>query len=110
MATYQELRQASENQQLLIKVQVACMVAADAIASESTGTALHDQRLKWANRVFMDPLGTAQKMINSVLAKNKSFTLVQIIGNPPNYLDGASDAAIQAAVDASVNVFATVMA
>ncbi len=101
MATYAELRTAAENDSLLVKVQVACIVAANKVAVESDAVALHAQRLQWAASAFTDPVATAKKMINSVLAKNAAATYAQIIG--------ASDATVQTNVDESVNVFAATM-
>jgi hypothetical protein len=101
MATYQELRQASEDGPLLIKVQVACIVAANTIAVELDTVPLHTQRLKWAASAFADPISTAREMIWSVLAKNAAATPAQITG--------ASDVTVQTNVDASVNVFASTM-
>ena len=103
MATYDELRKAAEEPSLLIKVKVACIVAANKVAVEPVGADpnLHTQRLKWASAAFTNPDSTATKMINSVLAKNATATYAQIIG--------ASDAVVQQNVDDSVNVFALTM-
>lgn len=100
MATYAELRTASENETLLIKTQVACVIAANAVALESAATPLHDQRMLWAADVFQDPASAAKRMVWSVLAKNSSATPAQIAG--------VSDSVLQGHVDASVNVFANV--
>lgn len=100
MATYQELRVASEDGALLIKVQVACVVAANAVALEAPATPLHAQRMLWAADVFADPVSAARRMIWSVLAKNAGMTPAQIAG--------ASDSAVQTNVNASVDVFANI--
>lgn len=101
MATYAELRTASELPALLIQVQVACIVAANTISLEVDTTPLHSQRLKWASLAYGDPVATARKMIWAVLAANKSSTPAQIAG--------ATDAVVQTAVDANVNTFAATM-
>jgi len=101
MATYAELRAASEDPALLVKVQVACIVAANTVAMEADTVPLHAQRLQWASLAFADPVNTARRMINSVLAKNAAA--------PLGAITGANDAAVQTAVDASVNVFAATL-
>jgi len=98
MATYDELLLASEDPGLRKKVKVACVVASEAIRVENTGTANHAARLTWAKAVFANPEQEAARMLWAVLAQNKSATLAQITG--------ASDATVQTAVDAAVNVFA----
>lgn len=102
MATYQELRAASEDGALLIKVQVACVVAANAVALEAPATPLHAQRMLWAADVFADPVTAARRMVWSVLAKNAAAT--------PTQIANATDAAVQTQVNESVNVFANVYA
>ena len=100
MATYAELRQAVENPELNNKVRVACVMAANAVALEADTVPLHSQRIKWAAAVFENPDREGQRMVWSVLAKNASATLAQILA--------ATDAQVQTAVDDSVNVFAQV--
>jgi hypothetical protein len=98
MATYAELLQAADDATLQNKIKVACFVAAETVRTESAGVANHVERLKWAQKVFFDPGTEANRMIWAVLAQNRAFTLAQITG--------ASDSAVQTAVDAAVNVFA----
>lgn len=100
MATYAELRTASESPALLIQVKVACIIAADTVSLESAATPLHAERLLWAKRVYENPDTMAQRMVWAVLAKNKAATPAQIAA--------ATDAAVQTNVDAAVNVLATV--
>lgn len=100
MATYLEIREASEDPTLLVKVMVACLVAADTISGEATSVDLHPERLLWAKSVYNDPNLAARRMMGAVLAKNKALTKAQILA--------ASDAGVQTAVDAAVNVFANV--
>jgi len=98
MATYAELLEAAADVALLDKIQVACVVAAETIRNEATSVSNHTERLKWAQKVFIDPGSERNRMIWAVLAQNRAFALAQITG--------ASDASVQTAVDAAVNVFA----
>ena len=100
MATYAELRTASELPSLLIQVQVACIIASDTVSLEAPATPLHAERLIWAKSVYTDPNAAARRMIWAVLAKNKTATPAQIAT--------VTDANVQTSVDAAVNVFATV--
>ena len=65
---------------------------------EATGTTNHANRLKWAKKVFGDPVGQGNLMLRAVLAANNAATLSQITG--------ASDSTIQTAVTAAVDVLA----
>lgn len=98
MATYAELITASTDSTLRDKIRVACVVAAEAVRTEAANVPNHTERLKWAQKVFQDPSIEALRMTWAVLAQNRTATLAQITG--------ASDAAVQTAVDAAVNVFA----
>lgn len=99
MATYDELLSAAGNTNLINRVRVATFVAATAIMSEPDTAPLHAERLQWAKQVFADPAAHGLRMIWPVLAQNKTAPLASITG--------ASDAAIQTAVDAAVNTFAS---
>jgi len=99
MATYAELRTASEDSALRLKVQVACIVAAEGIRTEAETVPNNANRLKWAKAVFENPAAYAERMLWAVLAQNKAATLAQITG--------ATDASVQTAVGAAVDVFAT---
>lgn len=99
MATYDELLTAAEDAGLNRKIRVACIVAAEAIRTESTAVANHANRMTWAKLVFQNPITEAQRMIWAVLAQNKAATLSAIVT--------ASDATVQTAVTAAVDVFAT---
>jgi hypothetical protein len=99
MATYAELITASNNATLRDKIKVACVVAAETIRTEAGSVTNHAARLVWAKRVFQRPDDAFEDMLWAVLAQNKSSTLAQITG--------ASDANVQTAVDAAVDVFAT---
>jgi hypothetical protein len=98
MATYAELLAASGDTNLNQKMRVAVVIAAETIRTEVDTTPFHDNRLLWARAVFADPVREANRMLWSVLAQNKAATYTAIIA--------ASDATVQSAVDASVNLFA----
>jgi len=98
MATYTELRQLYSSDDLKNKIGVACIVAAEAIRNEPPATENHANRLLWAKRAFQSPGSIREHMLMTLLAANKDLTVSQITG--------ASDAAIQAKVDAAVNLFA----
>lgn len=98
MATYAELLTASADEALVKKIRVACVVAAETVRLEADATQNHAKRLAWAKSVFESPETVAQRMTWAVLAQNRAATLPAILG--------ASDAAVQTAVDAAVNVFA----
>ncbi len=97
MATYAEILQAGEDENLKKKVRVAVVIAAEAVRTELVNVVNHTNRLKWAKSVFVDPDTAAKRMVWAVLAQNKDATLAAITG--------ASDSAVQAAVNAAVDVF-----
>lgn len=98
MATYSELVQASNNAALGEKINVACFIAAEKIRVEAPATTNHTNRMVWAKSVYSNPGQAGRMMVWAVLAQNAAATLVQITG--------ASDATVQTAVDAAVDVFA----
>jgi hypothetical protein len=98
MATYTELRLISADATFIDRVQVACIVAAETIRLEVLTTPSHDARLAWAKNVLLAPPTEAKRMLWAVLAQNRAATLAQITG--------ATDTALQTAVDAAVNLFA----
>ena len=98
MAGYAEIRGLFADSTLKNKVEVACIVAAEAIRGEDAGTTNHANRLVWAKEAFTSPSGTASKMWMALLAANKDLTVQQI--------QEATDAAIQTKVDAAINLFA----
>jgi hypothetical protein len=99
MASYDELFSLQNDSGLKNRVQVACIVAAETIRGEDGGTANHANRLLWAAAVFQNPSQEANRLFWAVLAANKDATAAQITG--------ATDAAVQANVDAAVDLFAT---
>lgn len=98
MATYAELLTASANDALRQKVLVACVIGAEVVRNESSGTTNHTNRLTWAKGVFAAPERARDGMMWAVLAQNAAATLAQITG--------ASDATVQTAVNAAIDVFA----
>lgn len=99
MATYAELLVAAENPDLNNRIRVACIVAAETIRTELPSVTNHANRMVWAKAVFANPVSEAQRMLWAVLAQNRTATLSQ--------LTGATDATVQTAVNAAVDVFAT---
>ena len=98
MATYLELEDLRTDSVLFSRVRVATWIAAEVVRTESGGTSNHTERLVWAKDVFERPDIRAQQMFFAVLAQNKDNTKAQI--------EGASDAAIQTAVDNAIDLFA----
>ena len=92
MATYTELYDQRSNDVLRNKIAVAVTVKAQDLL-DGTPTAA---QVQWASEAIADPIGKAGMLLNYVLAANKDATVQQI--------NGASDAAIQANVDAAVDV------
>jgi hypothetical protein len=98
MATYQELLDASSDPTLNVKLRVAVVIAAEVVRTENPATTNHANRLKWAFNVFANPDGEARRMMWAVLAQNAAVPLATILA--------ASDATVQTAVNAAVDVFA----
>jgi len=99
MATYAELKDIkSTNGGLLDKVEVACWIAAVDVVTEDPTPANHAQRLKWASKVFDNPRGEAERMFPALLAQNNAAAVAAI--------NGATDAAVLAAVNAVIDLFA----
>lgn len=98
MASYMELRAAFGNGDLANRIEVALIIAAQAITVEDAGTANHANRLIWARKAFVQTASLRDQMLMAVLATNKDLTIAQI--------QGATDAELQTAVDAAVNTFA----
>ena len=99
MATYAELFDLRTNSELRNRIQVACIVAAETIRGEDSGTENHANRLLWAVEAFRNPKANSERMLWALLAAFKDQA-VGVIANP-------TDAQIQEAVDAAVDLFAT---
>lgn len=102
MATYTELRSLFNDVDTSLrgKVEVAVIVAAEAVMNEAGTVPNHSARLVWAAQAFSNPAGEAKKALMAVLAANKAATVSQI--------KSATDTAIQTNVDAVINVLAGV--
>ncbi len=98
MATYLELYSLQSDDALRNKIRVAVTIAAETIQTEDVGTANHANRALWAAEAFANPIQEADRMRWAVLASNKDNATAAILG--------ATDAQIQTAVDAAVDLFA----
>ena len=98
MATYAELLQASESETLRNKVRVARIIAAEAIRNEPSNAPNKQNRMKWARSVLSAPDADVTALVWAVLAQNASASLAAILG--------ATDAQVQTAVNAAVDVLA----
>lgn len=98
MATYTEIRNLFNDNDLNEKVTVAIVISANNLL---TGTETSAQKA-WVAQVFANPITEAKKAVMAVLAENSSLTVAQI--------QGASDAAIQTNVDAIVDTLVDALA
>lgn len=92
MATYQEIFDLKSNNSLRNKIAVAVVIKAGVLIDKTPPSA---NDIAWANNAIHDPLAMAEKIMNYVLAANKSATVAQI--------NAATDSAIQTNVDAAVD-------
>ena len=99
MATYTELFDLMNDSALRNRVSVACLVAAEAVRIEAGSVPNHANRLAWAKAAFSGPRETGERMLPAILAQNAGLTRAQILA--------AADSALQTAVNAAVDVFAT---
>lgn len=99
MAAYEELYSLWHESDLKNKVAVAVVVAAEIIQDEVETTPNHANRLIWAKEALESTASKTDPMYRIVLAENRDMTMAQILG--------ASDTAIQNAVDGAVDLFAT---
>ena len=99
MATLEELYALRNNSPLRNKVRAAVMVQANAIMGEDGGTPNNTNRLLWAKAAYEAPRAAVDPMYLAVLSASAASDVADIIG--------ASDVAIQAAVAAAVDLFAT---
>ena len=99
MASYSELYDLHNNSDLINKVTIACIVAAETIMGELDTVENHANRMIWASKVFENPRSEAQRMYWAVLAANNTADV--------SVITSATDAAIQTNVDDHVDLFAT---
>lgn len=92
MATYTEIYDLRSNSDLRNKIVVAVAIKAAAILDSATPTAA---QIAWAKAAIANPMGQADDLLVYVLAKNAALTAAQITG--------ASDAAIQTAVNGAID-------
>ena len=90
MASYIDLRNLFSNDELKNRVDIAVVIAANNLLSGTPTT--NDQ--KWAAHVFSGPRSEGAKALMAVIATNNGLTVAQITG--------ASDTALQTAVDLAV--------
>lgn len=100
MATYMELYNLSVNADLRNRVQSACSIVANEIQIEASGTFNHENRVKWAKQVWLNPVGIAQPMLNSLLG------LSGIIGLTVSQILSGTDTGVRDSVRLAVNTFA----
>jgi hypothetical protein len=96
MATYQELFDLRSNDALRNKVAVACVKKAQALLALTPPTA---DQVAWASSTLTSPVAQANKIYEYVLAANSAATVSAITN--------ATDAAIQANVDAAADALIT---
>lgn len=80
------------------KIVSAIFVAGETIRDEDVATANHANRLIWAKWAFTNPESAGRDMIGVMLGANSGVAQASILG--------ASDTAIQSALDASIDLFA----
>jgi hypothetical protein len=95
MAAYTALVPLAQNDTLKLQVKMAVAVTAFTITGESTGTTNHAARVVWAKQALANPDSAVEQVMWYVLAANNAATVGQITT--------ATDAAVQANVDAAVN-------
>ena len=98
MATYNDIFNLHNHSELINRVTVACIVAAEGIMAELGTVDNHASRLIWASSVFQNPQAEAKRMYWAVLAANNDAEVAVILA--------ATDAAIQTNVDEHVDLFA----
>jgi hypothetical protein len=98
MATYEELFSLRAGGVLKNKVATACIIAAESIMNEASGTANHANRILWSKSVFENPGAESNRMYMAILAANSGAALSAITG--------ATDVSIQNNVDNHVDLFA----
>ena len=98
MASYEELADLRNFPRLKDQVRVAVVVAASDISLEDPATVNHANRLIWARWTLRTPETAGRQMRPAVLALNQSATV--------NQIQTATDAVVQANVNATVDLFA----
>ena len=89
MATYTELRDLFNDSELSNRVEVAVIIAANGLADNATNNA-------WVAQAYSSPKAEANKALMAVLASNSGLSVSAI--------QGATDTALQTAVDSVVTI------
>lgn len=104
MATYQELKLLSNDSTLIDRLTTAIAITAYDVGQEPAPGSPPDptdptyvSRRGWARETLYNPDGQARRVIWLLLAQYNNLTTVQI--------QGVTDANLQAAVDASLELF-----
>jgi hypothetical protein len=98
MATLSELHSLFGNNDMLVKVESAIVVAAETIRTEDVGTTNHANRLIWAKAAFTNPRQFRDEMWRAMLGANESASIATILA--------ATDSTIQNNVNAAIDIFA----
>ena len=96
MATYAELFALTQNGALRDRVSVACMIAAEKIRVEAVTIPNNAARRVWARRVLENPDTAALSALRAALVQNATSSVAS--------LTAASDAVLQTAIDAAVDL------
>ena len=99
MATYAQMFDIASKNLIRDKVTVAVAMQAEVIHKELDTVPNHANRMLWAKEALIAPHEMASKIMWAIVVQNAAFTSAQITG--------ASDAAVLAAVAATVDLFAT---
>ena len=94
MASYIDLFELRSDSVLINRIAVAVTIKAQTYIDGATPTA---DQLAWSSRVLIAPRPEAEKMLHYLVAINNTADISQITS--------ASDATLQTAVDAGVEVF-----
>ena len=95
MATYTEIRDLFNDSTLSNRVEVAVIVAANNLADNVSNNA-------WVAQAYSNPTAEAKKVLMAVLATNAGLDVSAI--------QGATDAALQTAVDSAVVILVKALA
>lgn len=99
MATYDELLTiATTGNAFISRLQVAAVMSANKIRTEAQATPNYANRQKWAKATFTNSTGAARDLLWPVLTANAGAASAVILG--------ATDATIQTAVDAAIDILA----
>jgi hypothetical protein len=101
MATYLELDTAGGDADLLKKITVAIMIAAQELAEQTSPLPTADDR-RWIRQALYEPESEGLKALRYILAKNNTAAI--------GVITGADDATIQTQVDAIVPTLVQSMA